>query len=366
MPTNKVLYYPDMEPSKFWFRSHLLFYDRIYSVIPNELDYRPSACISELLELDQNFFKPVAPLNTDKSLNRVNFQLFDAAFATIKSNPDRYPEEFSFEVTDSGINILGGATFLHDEKMSRNMVSLLKKHNFVHIDSDVFRRHSGINLEDFSVVNLYAANLIVSHIADNIGNRLSLPTITEKSLEFSINSLNSWSIKNDLKLKNTLASSIIQGIIPENITELSAEQFLGIREEYSDVRKSFNSLTNDLETYYDRIDSETINDIQTEIEVMSNDFINEVETIKRTLPSENIKEFISIFFGTAGVICSNYFPEPIRTAGSIASVILSPVISDKFAPIETEISKIQRRIGSLQDTIEWEGNLRQLLKRNWY
>jgi hypothetical protein len=365
MPINKVLYYPDFEPSRFWFRSHLLFYDKIQSVIPERHDYRPSLNISDILDLKPDFFKSLSPTKSDKKFNQINVELFDDAFATIKNNPTKYPPNFNLDILNNGkMEISGGAVFFHDDKLSERMYALLKKYEFIHIESDEFRR-DGLDLGDFSVVNRYAADLIVSQIADKMGKRIGLNTITNYPLAFSVNSLNQLHIRGKKQKRTVLTSTIIQCVIPQNIENLSPDQFLNIREEYSDVRKSLQHTTKELAKKESFAECENEDQLRKEIDAISRDFVDNVSALKNTISPELVNRFIPILFGAAGVVCSNFFDEPIRIGGGLASVILTG-LSDQFTISEPDDVHIQRRIGTLQNDIEWQSNMRQLLKSGWY
>lgn len=365
MSLKKVIYYPDFEPSKFWFRSHLLFYDRIHSIIPDEYkEYKQAAYISEIVNVIPGSFKKMDPTNSDKSLDNVNLELLRNSFKIIKENPEKYPPNYEISIKKK-FGVYGGATLFHHGKMSEQILELMNDFNFIYIDTNEIQKN-GINLRGFSVVNKYAADLIVSHIADNMGQRSHINTITQNPLDFSLNSLNNLPIIRSSDVKTTLATSIITGIIPQNIEGLSAEQYHEIREQYKDVRKAFHETSINLSNLNDLGEFDNFNAFQKEITDISNVYVNEVNILKKSLLDYKIKQFIPVLLGGVGVISGGIVGWPIGTGVELASVMITPYIVDGMNNRETESKKIQRRIASLQNDIEIQENIRGLLKSGWY
>lgn len=366
MPLNKILYYPDFEPSKKWFRSHLLFYDTIHSVVPEELNYKPSDQISDITERLPKSFEPIAPQNSDKKLNRFNIKVFDSAFSRIEKNPKKFPNEFKIEIHPDNLEISGNAVFFHDRKMSEEMYDLLERHHLLNLDSREFQGFGGIDLKNYSVVNRYAADLILSHIADKMATRYHISTITGNPFAYSVNTLNSLPPLRESQKRGQLTSIIIRCIIPEKIEELSANQFLQVREEYSDIRETIHVISKNLAELHNLKEIQDHQTLQNEIEYISSDFTKQIATLKKSLSPTIMKKFVPIFFGTTGIVCSDCFGEPIRTGGRLASIALSQIMSDQISIPEPELVQFQRRISSLQHEINWQSDMRRLLKTGWY
>jgi hypothetical protein len=366
MPLNKILYYPDFEPSKVWFRSHLLFYDTIHSVVPEELNYKSSEQISDITERLPTSFEPIAPQNSDKKLNRFNIKVFDSAFTRIEKNPKKFPNEFKIEIHPDKCEILGNAVFFHDRKMSEEMYDLLERHHFLNIDSRKFQEFSGIDLKDYSVVNRYAADLILSHIADKMATRHHISTITGNPFAYSVNTLNLLPPPRESQKRGLLISTIIRCIIPEKIEELSTYQFLQVREEYSEIWEAIHVISKNLAELHNLEEIQNHQILQNEIEYISSDFTKQVASLEKSLSPTIVKKFVPIFFGSTGIICSDYFGEPIRTGGRVAAIALSQIISDQISIPEPELVQFQRRISILQHEINWHSDMRRLLKTGWY
>lgn len=366
MPINKILFYPDFEPSKLWFRSHLLFYDTIQSVIPEKLQYKPTSEISDIIKRLPHSFEPITPLDSDKKFDTINEKLFDSAFDRIERNPKKYPNEFQIKIHPDKWEIAGNAVFFHNKKMSEEMYDLLEKHHLLNIDSNELKSFSGIDLKDFSVVNRYAADLIISHIADNMAKRLHINTITNNPFAFSVNSINPIPIQRNSQKKGLLTSTIIRCIIPEKVEDLSTDQFLEIREEYSDIRESIHNISKNLAEFNDLGEINDNRLLQKEINNISNEFSIQVAALKNSVSPNTVKKFVPIFFGTTSIMFGDCLNEPIRTGGRLALIVLSQIMSDRITIPEPEQVKFQRRISSLQKEINWQSDLRRLLKSGWY
>lgn len=237
MATFEALYYPSFEPSAKWLRSFLLFFDKVNSIVPDDANFTPSRPIAEIIDSVPNAFGTISPRKEDIVVDDVNLSRMRKAFKVIKSL--RYNSEVKrIEITvgEEGVRI-AGQVFLHDSKMSQSVRDLLKE--FELIDPDLEPLAESIGVRDFTLVDETAGDLIVSHVADNIGRRYGLNTITDRRLDFIVTALNAMESKSILEPESLLACSIINVLIPQEIQNISTNQYKQIRDAYSDIRVLF-------------------------------------------------------------------------------------------------------------------------------
>ena len=82
-----VLYHPHFEPSLSWLRTSLLVYDHVWSIVPPEAGYVPSAKIERNLEILPETFAPIAPDPLDIVHEYFVLRLLGQAFKRIAAQP---------------------------------------------------------------------------------------------------------------------------------------------------------------------------------------------------------------------------------------------------------------------------------------
>lgn len=68
----EALYDPCFEPPSKWLRGFLLFFDKINSIVPSDVDFKPSSELSEIIDVIPDGFKTISPREEDISLDDLN------------------------------------------------------------------------------------------------------------------------------------------------------------------------------------------------------------------------------------------------------------------------------------------------------
>ena len=179
-----ALYYPDMEPPRGWLRSFSLFFDTIRSVVPEDIGERLSPEIREFAAAIPDAYETVTPESV-KHTRKDNLNRIEKAFERISGRRKRTKKggrEFTIEIDDEGSLRFIDHVFLHDDKISPRIRKLLRKHELI-LDWDLTDL---VGLQNYSVVNERASNIILSDIANRLARRKGWSSVTDQDLEFSV------------------------------------------------------------------------------------------------------------------------------------------------------------------------------------
>lgn len=360
MPNFEVLYYPNFEPSKKWIRSHLLFFDTVKSIIPKDDEIELSENILELRDEIPNSFEPLAPRKKDTRIDDLNIERLRKAFLQIRNDEEnsssgKIAVDYSFDKMS-----FPGRAFLHDEKLSSQVYYLLE-------DFDLIEKNSqeicdSIGAKNFYLVDKRASDLIISLVADNIAESYGFNTITDQSLSFTMNCLNSFDYNALGDTRSLLSYSLINCVIPQDIEELSIEDYAVIHDEYKKIHEPFQEVVSNL----DRLCRlENINEysiLEEKINEITLEFDSEIEELKNIGILSKIKRWGSIGIGGAAVACSAAGHPELSLARRTGSLImqshrlLKPSIKPQF-----DRTPVQRMIGNLQEDIIKSSQIEALL-----
>lgn len=346
MAALELLYYPQFCPKYEWLLSNLLFYDRVLSIIPENLGYQLPSEITEINRNISNAFCPIDPESNDIRISDVNLKLLEGFFEKIHLNQSiRYPNN-QLIINKNGTFRLNGYSLLADAKISYDVRDLLIRHSLI------VEETSG---ENISVVNREAANLIVSLVADNIASSKRINTITDHEKEFSLNTLNSLNVSRIKHPDNFLVSSMISSQIPAKISSLSIEQYCQIRDEYKEIRKLFRKYS--IEKRNDR-ELDAIGDPK-ELECAINDIVVEFdEELSRIKGTIEVAKWVNISFGMIQLLGIT-FQQPIIQIIGGTKFIIDCITPQKFDDFD---KKFLRLFSQLKSDIEYGIFLREYLK----
>ncbi|NVM56794.1 MAG: hypothetical protein HWN51_01550, partial [Desulfobacterales bacterium] len=191
MPKFEALYYPTFEPPAIWLRSFLLFFDKIRTIVPDDVDFKLSEEISRLVDLIPDVFETVSVEEQDVDVDELNLRRMRSAFQIIgKREPKANREEIKIIIDKDGSVRIAGHTFLHDRKMSGKVRALLEKFGLIRPELDGIAEVIGA--QNFSIVNENASDLIVSQVADRVAKRYGWNTVTDRKIDFTVNALNAF------------------------------------------------------------------------------------------------------------------------------------------------------------------------------
>jgi len=348
--TFPVLYYPTFEPPADWLRSYLLFFDEVRTIVPEDVKFNPSDNISRIIELMPEAFSTVAPQPDDILVDDVNVDRLEKAFREIASREaNSEDEEITIEVGDEGLEIVG-YVFQHHSKASPRIRELLDEYKLARTEfADLYGKPG-----EYLVVKEAASNLLLSHIADKIGNRCALTTVTDKQIDFTLNALNAMGVTRNENAATKLASAIIKMEIPHEIFEdVEPQRYKEIRDLYSELREPFHNTLTQL-TQLHRLDS--ISDpgvLEERVVKLATEFDAQIVKLKQTEFGRKMKKWVPIGVGCALAVVGAAFHQPLiaasATAVSVGLKVYDGLTSQKAPNSERE--HVQRLIGRMQENI---------------
>lgn len=310
---SEILYYPLFEPPKRWFRSYFLLFDKIDTIIPSSYEYIPSRDIAEIAEYFPGALNPISPTDSDKSFSDLNFRLFDNFLSMIENKQLPTGNVSNFSVNSWEGVAYGKETLIHNKKISHEIHHLLEKHGLIKKQA---------SYDEFIPLNDDIANIIISHIAENIGNSHRINTITDINHYHLFNFLNPFYHSRVKDPKMLLLGKIVACEIPEELTSLSPHQYCEIRDDFAPIRDSLNSLLHNIQVEYSLEKIPNYSDLNDELDLIVKDFDGEVRSLKRTEKFQKYKKWVPIGLTSLfSFASSNFIPDPrIQIASSSGSV----------------------------------------------
>lgn len=347
----EVLYYPNYEPPIKWFRSFLLFYDSIRTVVPSDAEYVPSQEISIILDKIPSAITRVAPSKNDILIDNMNLEVLHNAFKIIaekRNTKGIVQHETSPKlVMDRYGRFSGGYTSLHESKISYKVHNLLKK--FQLIEPEITKLVKGIDstFQNYSIVDQNASNLILSNISAKIATRYGLPSITDTELDFAVNAISSFDYRvSTLKAKACLAKAIISLEIPKEISDLFVKQYIDIRNAYAEVREPFQSLITNLCTTHNLSDISDMKILREKTQCLANNVNIQVSKIRNSQVGRNIRGWTPIYIGGLIDIVGEVvgFSPEIKIAARMATTTIQ-LMHKYIEKPELECDRTYRLIG---------------------
>lgn len=303
-------------------------------------------------------FSTLPPQDEDVFLDDVNLSRLEKAFKEIAhSRPRSDSEEITITVEDGGIQIVG-YVFLHHTKTSIQIRTLLEEFGLARPELEGIAGTSA----DYLVVNEAASNVLLSHIADKIGSRWGLTTVTDHRIDFTVNALNALQPSSSADASSKLISSVITMEVPEEILHVTPERYKEIRNSFEEIRLPFQHTMIELSQLY-RLDS--IVDgrlLQQKIAEITSEFDSEVQKVKKSEFGKKLKHWTPVGIGCLATVAGPAFHEPtIAISTAAVSVVLQIVRGlSSQTHLSSERSEVQRLIGRMQKKILKESQVRRL------
>jgi hypothetical protein len=370
----EALYYPNFFPPEKWLRSNLLFFDSIQTIIPMDVKYKRPPNISHFINQNPKTLHSIPLEDRDKIHDSDRLTQIEAAFQIISSNNQNRKNKYKFFPEEERFC---SHSYLDETKLSYEIYRLLRKYQLIFVNSEDVDKHNlgPKNFEgNFLIMDSEAANIIMSYIADNIGYRKGIPTITDNNLNFIFNSLDDFEYKMNLEPESILANSIVQCSIPKDIQNISLSQYSDIRDNFVGVREKFPEL---LEEIIKRKRLDRIHDKHFLIDKISgikSEFDLEVQEANRLCVKQGIKEWGPFTVGSMISLGAAIFNCPEIVIPSAVSTISFKVIqmhydrkkvNDGKKPILKLIGKMQKEIIRAKIVKEYLESENKIYTRNF-
>ena len=356
-----ALYYPDMEPPQGWLRSFSLFFDTIRSVVPEDIGERLSPEIREFAASIPDAYETVTP-DSVKHTRKDNLSRIERAFERIsggRKRTKRGGREFTIEIDDEGSLRFIDHVFLHNDKISPRIRKLLRKHELI-LDWDLTDL---VGLQNYSVVNERASNIILSDIANRLARRKGWSSVTDQDLEFSVVALEGVRESADAATAEALAAAIISLEIPEEIQIIELKKYKEFRDAYADVRKPFQELVIKLNQVYRLGGITNRKDLRDRVKDACSDFDSEVHKFRTTRFSRKFTRWIPVGVGSLAALAGAALPVPIVAIPSAFLSVVFQVIDKKMSlgPSTADGQDVYQMIAGMRRDILKAAQVRRLL-----
>ncbi len=366
MPEFSVLYYPEFEPPEIWLRNYLLFYDKINTIIPDEVKTPFSDDISKFLEILPKTIEGIPPRHKEIDIDDNNLTILGRAFETIKNQKTNQEAPIIMAFPRGGIGIGGNYFAMHNTKFSDRVTSMLEDYHLFWEGQEKFLKYmekNGINIplmHESKIVDKDAGHLIMSIIANNIARNYGLNSITYKQLDFTVNELISLKLQQRHTGKSHLISSMIRCEVPADITKLSLEQYKEIRESYSDIKDEFHNTLSELNSKYNIEQIEDPQILNKKVREVTQEFNKKFEDYKQKQLRRRIRKWAPIYISSFCVSTGQLSPDWRVSVTFDAVGIASIVIPNIFPMREIQHEKYMRLLANMQKDIIGNVDIRRL------
>jgi hypothetical protein len=312
-----ALYHPYFEPPERWLRSMLLFYDTVYSIVPEGAGYKPSPGVAALLERVPEAFVPLPPRSEDKDFDWASYDCLRATFQEI-ADEERQPRELlaKFDWPNGTPRLqLGQTVSVHNDKMADALV-----HDLIDLGLAV-RDDRGNWLR----VDARVADLILAILAERMAaNRNDIrQSVSNEALPFAVAASSEVHRGRWRGLEATLASALLTAEIPEDIQHISAKEYLDIRKHYEESREVFHLGLRDLNDLYLVGSFDDPDGFRRQIEEIVGKLSREVRVLQEQRLRQKVKRWVPIVIGGVASVATAVFTHPsvgIAAAGITLSL----------------------------------------------
>ncbi len=362
MPAFKALYYPSWDPPVRWLRSMLLFFDRIEVIRPPDVDPQYNPANEAVFNLIPHAFGEIKKRQYEMTLNIRNKTLLEKALATIGKRRTPKRKEVKLVISDQGTLKISGYTLLHDSKLNRFVLELLKKYSLIAPGPAIMEISKEIGeIDGFQVVHTDASDLILSLIADYYARNMSLRSITDKSLAYMINALTADSITREATSAMSLASSILRIEIPSKIEKLKPQQYVNLRKRYEDLREPFQHAVRTLCDDYKLAQVTSKKQFEDAVQQATRCFVFETKKLRRSQWAKRTKTWTLVGLGVLSSFCS-LGAGMIVLLGAGVSAGLHVYQGFQGSHYTTEKRRAQQLIGDLRSELVHPILLRRIAK----
>lgn len=224
-----ALYQPRYVPDPDWLKTQLLIWDRIFRIVPYEMqDQFGDAFIDEHLAIDPAFLPMLSPSPSDLIGYKKHKETLRKAFQMIT-------EKAKGEMRES--HEFG----VHPRKAPAWLFDMLEEFGLAKTEQSVTDPWDSVH----RMIQEDAGHLVLSCLGDSMASRRGLDQLTDSDLTFFVNSaIEVGGGLDDLPsqpLESMLAIAVFKLYVPKDLSSVPVAEVLEIRKEYSELRHSFHS-----------------------------------------------------------------------------------------------------------------------------
>lgn len=349
MPEYAALYYPSWDPPVAWLRAMLLFYDKIHVILPKGIKPDYDEANARVIDLISGAFDPIVKNQYEIDYEKYDIELIKRAIDYIADN-NNYALNSANVSMDSNLQLYSECTMTHRSKFSDKIFQHLIDRNLCFPE---------LEKNGLYPVDRQASGLILSLLADNYAFQRGIRSVTERSLCYTANSLNSYKANKGTTL-GYLASAVMRLEIPANMSDISPEEYVEYRKLFSSIREPFHKALDELynDNLLEGISKPKV--LEDRINDVTKDFCKEIDKIRKSKTCKKVRKWTPVFMGTLATICI-LMPEPLtKVLGSGVAFLVSTFNTLKPEEHVTNASYTQRILANLDNYSISESMIKKL------
>ena len=359
MTAFRTLYYPSWDPPVKWLRSMLLYLDGIEVILPMDVEPHYHRDNDAVFELIPHVFTAIRSAKYELGLDDAKRTLLGNCFAVIADETETVDSDIEITIHEDGNWSLDGYSFLHRSKTDDYVQMLLAKHGLVDETRTKYGIESGL-ADSFQAVNADASCLILSLLAESIAKERRLSTLTDRPMDYILNTLEAANPVARSEAAMQLASSILIVEVPEKIETLSAKNYVELRERYGELREPFHRAMLNLCDDHSLAELRTPAQFQEAVREATRDFCVKSEQVRRGMWAKDIKSWSPVALCVLSGICA-LTGNVAAAIGTGISVMLNVYQGLQPSPYTTNAARSQRLLGELKRELSHPALLRKIV-----
>lgn len=335
MKRKSILYYPEIEPDIAFLKRYLLFFDTISRIVPKNIEPQ-SDDFRDSLNILRPYIKDIEP-KPYTSLNEKELDRLDKAFRYISKSrqTEAVRDEIKIIIDKNGastISVLGFA-FTHMDKMTGRIIEMLNEHRLI---SPATKALPDLEVdENWILVESNASTVLLSCLAHQIARSEGIDTITDEESSFIVNSLNSMGISvPERNPEGVLTSSLIKVCIPSTIDTMPIEEYMNLREEYSEIRSSFQTMIYEMSGFHRLGEISNQQDLKKRINEIVEEFATDMIQFKKRKSRTNFRKWIPLSIGSISTLVGAALPDYREVSFSTAVITIAMTLYQEVAALK--------------------------------
>ncbi len=355
-PEYCTIYHPSYLPKENWAKLQLLFWDKIYRIVPYPMNNKyGDSKIEEIFKIDPKWLPAISPDGSDLQYFNDHQTSIQKAFDQIKAVANG---EFN-ELDSFGVHPMKAPAWLF-AYLEKLKLAKLSNNN----DDEYTTEHH--------LIHPYAGELILSCLSDSIAHRRAINSITDREYNYCLTAANNINNNRNHKqiepIESSLAFTIFEITIPNGIEKLSFQDVIKLRNDYHDLRSAFHkTMLNFSEEYkLDQIfDEKTAKE---KFEACVKDYLEEHRKFN-SIKGKSIRfindwktQVIGISLGAIATALTGGAAVPlIFSFGGISFSAVSQILQSKAPYEENKSFQYLQKLNKAIDTKEVVKNIQQFI-----
>ncbi len=236
-----LLYYPDFYPDPTWLRAVLLLNDKLYRIVPNDVQLDDPEALREI-EGELGGLGRIAPNEVHTNPYGDAADWLERTLEIIKRelNSNKDQRESCIEFSDGRISFPGNV-FVYDKKLSDRVYGMLRRNDLIDREIQELEEHLHGSRKGV-VLPAAAANAILSFIADSIARDQGLTPITDQALMYAMTTMAGLHLP--LKVPKGADEGLLSGafasiLLPREIGQINFSDYRILRDRSAELRRAF-------------------------------------------------------------------------------------------------------------------------------